>query len=35
MQLSRSRDAAPIVRDYITDKQRDYIEREKTLNLAV
>jgi cyclopropane-fatty-acyl-phospholipid synthase len=30
MQLSRSRDAAPIVRDYITDKQRDYIEREKT-----
>jgi cyclopropane-fatty-acyl-phospholipid synthase len=35
MQLSRSRDAAPIVRDYITDKQRDYIEREKGLNLAV
>ena len=35
MQLSRSRDAAPIVRDYITDKQRDYIEREKTLSLTV
>jgi len=35
MQLSRSRDAAPIVRDYITDKQRAYIEREKVLNLAV
>lgn len=35
MQLSRSRDAAPIVRDYITDKQRDYIEREKTLSLSV
>lgn len=35
MQLSRSRDAAPIVRDYITDKQRDYVEREKTLSLSV
>ncbi|MDI7863125.1 cyclopropane-fatty-acyl-phospholipid synthase family protein [Rhizobiaceae bacterium n13] len=35
MQLSRSRDAAPIVRDYITDKQRDYIERERTLSLSV
>ncbi len=35
MQLSRSRDAAPIVRDYITDRQRDYIEREKTLSLSV
>ncbi|MCD2182695.1 SAM-dependent methyltransferase [Rhizobium sp. GN54] len=35
MQLSRSRDAAPIVRDYITDTQRDYIEREKTLSLSV
>jgi cyclopropane-fatty-acyl-phospholipid synthase len=33
MQLSRQRDAAPIVRDYITDKQRDYIEREKALKL--
>ena len=35
MQLSRSRDAAPIVRDYITDAQRDYIQREKTLSLSV
>jgi cyclopropane-fatty-acyl-phospholipid synthase len=35
MQLSRSRDAAPIVRDYITDKQRAYIEREQTLNLSI
>lgn len=35
MQLSRARDGAPIVRDYITDKQRDYIEREKTLSLSV
>ena len=35
MQLSRSRDAAPIVRDYITDKQRDYIEREKTFSPSV
>ncbi len=35
MQLSRSRDAAPLVRDYITDKQRAYVEREKVLNLAV
>jgi cyclopropane-fatty-acyl-phospholipid synthase len=35
MQLSRTRDAAPIVRDYITDKQRAYIEREQTLNLSV
>ncbi len=33
MQLSRSRDAAPIVRDYITDRQRDYIEREKMLSV--
>ncbi|SFB63422.1 cyclopropane-fatty-acyl-phospholipid synthase [Rhizobium sp. NFR07] len=33
MQLSRQRDAAPIVRDYITDKQREYIEREKALKL--
>ncbi|MGF9692215.1 cyclopropane-fatty-acyl-phospholipid synthase family protein [Rhizobium sp. 0TCS1.26] len=29
MQLSRSRDAAPIVRDYVTDRQREYIERER------
>jgi cyclopropane-fatty-acyl-phospholipid synthase len=35
MQLSRNRDAAPIVRDYITDRQRDYIEREKALNLSL
>jgi cyclopropane-fatty-acyl-phospholipid synthase len=35
MQLSRQRDAAPIVRDYITDKQRDYIEREKRLDLSI
>ncbi|MCF3641365.1 cyclopropane-fatty-acyl-phospholipid synthase family protein [Rhizobium sp. TRM95111] len=35
MQLSRSRDAAPIVRDYITDKQREYLEREKASGLAV
>ena len=35
MQLSRKRDAAPIVRDYITDIQRDYIEREKTLGLSL
>ncbi|MCJ8521330.1 cyclopropane-fatty-acyl-phospholipid synthase [Pseudorhizobium tarimense] len=34
MQMSRKRDAAPITRDYITDRQRDYIEREKTLNLS-
>ncbi|MGE7367628.1 class I SAM-dependent methyltransferase [Neorhizobium sp. NPDC001467] len=35
MQLSRKRDAAPIVRDYITDRQRAYIEREKQLNLSI
>ncbi|TWF51970.1 SAM-dependent methyltransferase [Neorhizobium alkalisoli] len=35
MQLSRSRDASPIVRDYITDKQRDYIERERMLDLSL
>ena len=35
MQLSRKRDAAPIVRDYMTDKQRDYIEREKRLDLSI
>jgi cyclopropane-fatty-acyl-phospholipid synthase len=35
MQMSRKRDAAPITRDYITDRQRDYIEREKTLNLSL
>ncbi|WEZ84973.1 cyclopropane-fatty-acyl-phospholipid synthase [Rhizobium sp. 32-5/1] len=35
MQLSRQRDAAPIVRDYITDRQKAYIVREKTLNLSL
>jgi cyclopropane-fatty-acyl-phospholipid synthase len=35
MQMSRKRDAAPITRDYITDRQRDYIEREKRLNLSL
>jgi cyclopropane-fatty-acyl-phospholipid synthase len=35
MQLSRSRDAAPIVRDYITDKQREYAEAEAKLNLSL
>ena len=33
LQLSRNRDAAPIVRDYITDTQRTYIEKERALNL--
>ena len=35
MQLSRSRTAAPIVRDYITDGQRDYLDREKSLDLMI
>ena len=35
MQLSRKRDAAPIVRDYITDIQRAYMEKEKALNLSI
>ncbi|WP_029616696.1 SAM-dependent methyltransferase [Pseudorhizobium marinum] len=35
MQLSRTRDAAPITRDYITDRQREYIEREKSLALSL
>jgi cyclopropane-fatty-acyl-phospholipid synthase len=35
MQLSRSRDAAPIVRDYITDRQKAYIVREQTLNVTL
>lgn len=35
MQLSRKRDAAPIVRDYITDDQRSLIEREAVLGIAV
>jgi cyclopropane-fatty-acyl-phospholipid synthase len=34
MQLSRRRDAAPLVRDYITDTQRAYLDRERALNLA-
>jgi cyclopropane-fatty-acyl-phospholipid synthase len=29
MQLAKKRDAAPIVRDYITDTQRDYMTRER------
>lgn len=29
MQLARKRDAAPIVRDYITDTQRAYMAKEK------
>ena len=28
MQLARKRDAAPIVRDYVTDLQRRYLELE-------
>ena len=35
MQMSRKRDAAPIVRDYITEKQREYIERENERNLVL
>lgn len=35
LQLSRKRDAVPIVRDYATDKQRLYIEREKELGMAI
>ncbi|MHB0951404.1 MAG: class I SAM-dependent methyltransferase [Allorhizobium sp.] len=35
LQLSRKRDAAPIVRDYVTDQQRAYIEREKELGLGI
>ncbi|WP_159950890.1 cyclopropane-fatty-acyl-phospholipid synthase family protein [Rhizobium sp. 18065] len=34
LQLSRKRDAAPIVRDYVTDQQRLYIEKEKSLGLG-
>ena len=29
MQLAKKRDAAPIVRDYITDVQRDYLKQER------
>jgi cyclopropane-fatty-acyl-phospholipid synthase len=35
MQLSRRRDGAPIVRDYATDRQRAYIERERELGIAI
>lgn len=35
LQLSRKRDGAPIVRDYATDRQRAYIEKEKELGLNV
>ncbi|MGI9402168.1 MAG: class I SAM-dependent methyltransferase [Rhizobiaceae bacterium] len=35
MQLSRKRDAAPIVRDYTVNVQREYIKKEKTLNLDI
>ncbi|WP_075290789.1 SAM-dependent methyltransferase [Pararhizobium arenae] len=35
MQLSRTRDSAPIVRDYITDRQKAYIVREQTLKLTL
>ena len=35
MQLSRRRDASPIVRDYITDTQRRYLERERSMLPAV
>jgi cyclopropane-fatty-acyl-phospholipid synthase len=33
MQLARKRDAAPIVRDYVTDVQRTYemLERDKSI----
>ncbi len=35
MQLSRTRDAVPLQRDYIIDKQREYMEREKSLDLVI
>lgn len=35
MQLSRNRDGAPIVRDYITDNQRTLEKREKELRLKL
>jgi cyclopropane-fatty-acyl-phospholipid synthase len=35
MQLSRSRDAAPIVRDYITEKQTAYLGQEKQQGLLL
>ncbi|MBX9926123.1 MAG: cyclopropane-fatty-acyl-phospholipid synthase family protein [Hyphomicrobiaceae bacterium] len=33
MQLSKKRDAAPIVRDYVVDVQRRYLERERQLGM--
>lgn len=35
MQLSRKRDAAPIVRDYMVDKQREYVLKEKAAGLLL
>ncbi|CDZ26996.1 cyclopropane-fatty-acyl-phospholipid synthase family protein [Neorhizobium galegae] len=35
MQLSRSRDAAPIVRDYITERQKAYLLQEQAIGLSV
>ena len=35
MQLSRQRDAAPLQRDYITDTQREYEEKEGKLKLVL
>ncbi len=35
MQLSRRRDAAPIVRDYTVERQNEYIEREKSLDMEI
>ena len=35
MQLSRKRDAAPIVRDYSVQKQLDYMEREKARDIVL
>jgi hypothetical protein len=34
MQLARKRDAVPVVRDYITDVQRRYREKELALHRA-
>ncbi len=35
MQLSRKRDAAPIVRDYMIDRQREYVRREQAMGLEL
>lgn len=35
LQLSSTRDAVPIVRDYLTDRQRQYIKQEKSLEMAI